>query len=85
MNTQSSQIQLKISLSEKLNNLLESKASRVGIPTTQFVKFLILKEVEDINYPCFEVSEEVEKNTKKALRQVSKAVDASEFFKTLEK
>ena len=44
MNTQ--QIQLKISLSDQLNDLLQSKAARLGIPVTQFVKHLIIKDVE---------------------------------------
>ena len=83
MNTQSSQIQLKISLSEQLNNLLESKAARLGVPVTQFVKHLILKEVENEGYPSFQASEQVERNTKKALEEYHKAVDASKFFQTL--
>ena len=83
MNVQSSQIQLKISLSEQLNDLLESKAARLGVPVTQLVKHLILKEVENEDYPMFQASEQVEKNTQEALRQISKAVDASDFFKTL--
>lgn len=83
MNILSSQIQLKISLSEQLNDLLESKAAKLGVPVTQFVKHLILKEVENENYPSFQASEQVEKNTKDALKQIEKAVDASTFFKTL--
>lgn len=83
MNIQSSQIQLKISLSEQLNDRLESKAARLGVPVTQFVKHLILKEVENEGYPTFIASEGVERNTKKALEEYDKAVDASAFFQTL--
>lgn len=83
MNTQSAQIQLKISLSEQLNDLLESKAERLGVPVTQLVKHLILKEVENEDYPLFQASEQVERNTKKALEEYDKAIDASKFFKTL--
>lgn len=83
MNIQSSQIQLKISLSEQLNDRLESKAARLGVPVTQFVKHLILKEVENEDYPSFQASEQVEKNTQEALKQIKKAVDASVFFQTL--
>lgn len=82
MNT-SSQVQLKISLSEQLNDLLRSKADRFGLPVTQFVKHLILKEVENEDYPVFQASEQVEKNTQEALKQVNRAVDASDFFQTL--
>ena len=83
MNIQGAQIQLKISLSEQLNHRLESKAARLGVPVTQFVKHLILKEVEFEDYPTYQASKQVEKNTKAALKQIDKAVDASAFFKTL--
>ncbi|MEX2007606.1 MAG: hypothetical protein WD992_02430 [Candidatus Levyibacteriota bacterium] len=83
MNIQPSQIQLKISLSEQLGDLLESKAARLGVPVTQFVKHLILKEVENEDYPIFQASEQVEKNTQEALKQMNKAIDASDFFRTL--
>ena len=83
MNTQSSQIQLKISLSEQLNDLLESKAARLGVPVTQLVKHLILREVENEDYPMFQASEQVERNTRKALEEYDKAIDASKFFQTL--
>lgn len=83
MNTQSSQIQLKISLSEQLNDLLESKAARLGVPVTQLVKHLILKEVENEEYPTFAASEQLERNTKKALEEYNKAVDSAIFFKNL--
>lgn len=42
-----SQVQLKISLSPQLNNLLKDRAARLGVPVTQFVKHLIVKEVDE--------------------------------------
>lgn len=83
MSTSSSQIQIKISLSDRLNDLLESKAARLGVPVTQLVKHLILKEVENEEYPTFQASDQVERNTKKALEEYEKAVDASKFFQKL--
>lgn len=88
MNT-SSQVQLKVSLSQQLNELLQSKAARFGLPVTQFVKHLIIKEVEDEQYPIFEMSERTEKKTRKALKeyQEGKAViveDLDRFFKDLQ-
>ena len=82
MNT-SSQVQLKISLSEQLSNLLQSKAARFGVPVTQFVKHLIIKEVEDEQYPTFQASEQLEKATREALEQIDKSVNASNFFQKL--
>ncbi|MFA6569808.1 MAG: hypothetical protein WCT77_01045 [Bacteroidota bacterium] len=77
------QIQLKISLSEQLSELLASKAARIGIPVTQLVKHLIIKEVEDIEYPTFQMSQSSEKRTQEAMQQMDKAVDATDFFKQL--
>lgn len=82
MNT-SSQVQLKISLSEQLNDLLQSKAARFGVPITQFVKHLIIKEVEDEQYPTYQASDQLEKTTQEALEQIDKAVDASDFLQKL--
>jgi len=84
MNTQ--QIQLKISLSDQLNDLLQSKASRLGIPVTQFVKHLIIKEVETEEYPTFKMSERTEKRANDAMEQIDKAVsvnDVAKFFEEL--
>lgn len=84
MNTQ--QIQLKISLSDQLNDLLQSKAARLGIPVTQFVKHLIIKDVETEEYPIFRMSERTEKKAEEAMEQIDKAVDVkdvAEFFKNL--
>lgn len=83
MNTQ--QVQLKISLSDQLNDLLQSKAQRLGIPVTQFVKHLIIKEVETEEYPTFPMSKRTELRARKALEDYKqgKAVDATDFFKKL--
>lgn len=85
MSTGISQIQLKVSLSEQLNELLQSKAARFGVPVTQFVKHLIMKEVEN-EIPTFTASDWLENKTKKAIRQMGKAVevkDIHQFFKNL--
>lgn len=86
MSIATSQIQLKISLSEQLSDLLQSKAARFGVPVTQFVKHLIMKEVEEEDFPTFEASEWLEKKTKKAMKQIDKATDVRNvhhFFKNL--
>ena len=77
------QIQLKISLSEQLSELLASKAARVGVPVTQLVKHLIIKEVEDLEYPTFQMSQATEKRTQEAMEHIDEAVDASDFFNQL--
>lgn len=84
MNTQ--QVQLKISLSDQLNDLLLSRATRLGIPVTQLVKHLIIKEVETEEYPVFKASKETEKAAQKALDELSDlkpVTDIHEYFKQL--
>ncbi len=83
MNTSNAQIQIKVSLSEQLNNLLERRADNVGVPVTQYVKYLILKEIESAQYPTFRASKQVEDNTAEALKHYDEAVDASDFFSQL--
>ncbi|OGH12054.1 MAG: hypothetical protein A2857_03595 [Candidatus Levybacteria bacterium RIFCSPHIGHO2_01_FULL_36_15] len=79
----SSPIQLKINLTEELQDLLESKASKFGVPLTQYVKHVLMKDVENEEYPVFRASEETERAAKEALDQINKAVTSRSFFKQL--
>ncbi len=76
--------QLKITLPEELQNLLQARASRLGVPLTQYVKHLIIKDVEDAEYPIYKASEETEMAASLALADLDKAVDAKDFFKQLQ-
>lgn len=76
-------IRLKINLSAQLQELLASKAGKFGVPLTQYVKHVLMKDVEDTEYPVFKASEETEKEAREALQQLDKAVDAKSFFKRL--
>ncbi len=80
------QVQLKVSLSEQLNDLLKAKAQRLGVPVTQLVKYILIKEVDTENYPTFTASHNLEKISEKALKEIDKSVkvgDVDEFFKRL--
>lgn len=76
-------IQLKINLTAQLQELLKSKAGKFGVPLTQYVKHVLMKDVQDLPYPVFKASEETEKAAKEALRELDKAVDAKTFFRQL--
>ena len=78
-------IQLKINLTEELQELLKSKASKFGIPLTQYVKHVLIKDVEGQEYPIFKASEETEREAQEALEHLDKAVDAKSFFQKLHK
>lgn len=83
------QTQIKINLPLALKEFLESKASRFGMPLAGYVKHLMLKDVEDMEYPIFELSNESEKALKTALKEEHKAAtitgkkELDEFFKNL--
>ena len=80
------QAQIKISLPLALKDFVDSKASRVGLPTATYIKHLILKEVEDMEYPVFKASDETIKKAKEALKNKDKSIlveDIDEFFKNL--
>jgi hypothetical protein len=75
--------QLKINLSEELQALLQAKAGRFGIPLTQYVKHILIKDVEDQGYPVFRASKSTEKEAELALGDLDKAVDSKDFFEKL--
>ncbi len=81
-----SQVQLKVSLSEQLNDLLRAKAQRLGVPITQLVKHIIIKEVETEQYPTYIASDRLEQISEKAMKEIDKAVeitDVDKFFSNL--
>ncbi|OGK38060.1 hypothetical protein A3F03_02470 [Candidatus Roizmanbacteria bacterium RIFCSPHIGHO2_12_FULL_41_11] len=83
---QTSQVQLKVSLSEQLSDLLKGRAQQLGVPVTQLVKYIIIKEVEKGVYPIFTASDQLEKISEKALKEIdqSKVVDDIDgFFQSL--
>ena len=77
-------IQLKVYLTPQLQALLKSKAGKLGVPLTQYVKHVLMKDVEHEEYPIFTASEATEKAAKQALEELDKAVDAKDFFKKLQ-
>lgn len=83
------QAQIKLNLPAELKDYIESKASKFGMPLAGYIKHLILKDVEDMDYPTFELSESSEKALKKALAEKDKAStvnnekELDDFFKNL--
>ncbi|NTU46032.1 hypothetical protein HGA88_00200 [Candidatus Roizmanbacteria bacterium] len=83
---QTPQIQLKLSLSSQLNHLLKEKSDALGVPVTQYVKYIIIKEIEKDQFPTYQASELLEKKTKKALQEMKKSVsvhNVDTFFESL--
>jgi predicted DNA-binding protein len=84
MITQQSQVKINLPLS--LKEFLESKASKFGMPIASYVKHLILKDVSDMEYPTFRMSDLAEKKAREAIADRKKAIkisDVAEYFKKL--
>lgn len=79
------QAQIKISVSDKLNELLKYKANRLGLPVTQLIKYIIIKDIEE-EAPVFTASSQLEKISEKAIKELNKSVivdDVDDFFQNL--
>lgn len=86
MNTAQAQIKMNISLTMK--EYLESKASKFGLPLAGYIKHLILKDIEDMDYPVYRASEETEKAYIKGMKEYNsgktvKVNDIDTFFEEL--
>ncbi|MDP3973970.1 MAG: hypothetical protein Q8P92_04005 [Candidatus Daviesbacteria bacterium] len=83
------QAQIKLNLPLALKDYLESKADKFGMPLAGYIKHLMLKDVEDMDYPTFELSDKSERALKKALKEKDKAItitskeELDKFFKNL--
>jgi len=86
MNTTQAQIKVNIPLTMK--DFLESKASKFGMPIAGYIKHLILKDIEDMDYPTYQASEKTEEAYKKAVTEYDtgktiKVKDVDAFFDEL--
>lgn len=80
------QAQIKLNLPVSLKEYLESKASKFGTPLAAYIRHLILKDIEDMDYPTYEASDKTIKAHKKALKEENKAIevkDVDKFFDNL--
>ncbi|MBI5122809.1 hypothetical protein HZA75_03030 [Candidatus Roizmanbacteria bacterium] len=82
------QAQIKINIPKNMKFYLESKANKFGMPIAGYIKHLILKDIEDMDYPIFQASEETEKDYKKAITEALeektiKVTNVNSFFEEL--
>lgn len=79
-------VQVKLNLPLALKEYLESKAMKFDLPIAVYIKHLILKDVSDMDYPTFRISESSEVKAKNALKGKNKAQkisDIASYFKNL--
>lgn len=81
------QTQIKINLSEKMKKRLQARARDLGVPTSFYVKHLILKD-SDEDLPVFEASKATEDAYWRSIREEAegklvKVDDIDRFFDEL--
>ena len=80
------QSQIKINLPLALKEFLESRANRFDMPIASYVRHLILKDVSEIDFPSFKISNSSEEKAKKALSEKKRSVkvtNVKDYFKNL--
>lgn len=75
------QAQIKVNLPIQLKGYLEIKAGKFGMPMAGYIKYLILKDITEQEYPVYSVSKKTEKAYKQAQREEKKGklVSLDEF------
>lgn len=68
------QAQLKLNLPMPMKVYVEKKASKFGMTIAAYIKHLIVKDIEEKEYPIYKASERVERAYEKAMKDKSKAV-----------
>lgn len=68
------QVQIKLNLPFALKSFLESKANKYDMPIAAYLKHLILKDVADMEYPTYQISDTSERKARKAILDRPKAI-----------
>jgi predicted DNA-binding protein len=82
------QTQIKVNIPINMKDYLDSKASKFGMPVAGYIKHLILKDIENMDYPTYQASVETEKAYKNAIKEheseeTIKVKDIDGFFEKL--
>jgi hypothetical protein len=59
--------QIKVTLPNPLLEYLASKAGKFGLTLSAYVKYLIVNDVKDMDYPTYQMGEKTEKVVLKAI------------------
>ena len=81
-----SSIQLKVTISDRLQALLKNQAEDLGLSMATYVKNLIIEDVKKNDFPSKMASQEIEKSYKLAIKnkKLAKKIDnLDEFFTNL--
>jgi hypothetical protein len=82
MNT--GQIQVRLTLTDQLYTFLQARAARLGLPVTQVVKHMIVKEAEKEEFPTFPASSMAEQKFEHAQANLGDFVKVEDVKKYLD-
>lgn len=82
------QAQIKLNLPLPLKERAESQASKFGVPLATYLKHLIMKDTENMDYPIFQASARTERLACQAMKEFKEGKtipvdDVDKFFKEL--
>jgi len=81
-----STIQLKVTISDRLQALLKNQAEQIGLSMAAYVKNLIIEDVKKNDWPSHRASEAIEKSYSRAIKNkktATKVNDLNDFFNNL--
>ncbi|MBU0576084.1 hypothetical protein KJ707_00545 [Patescibacteria group bacterium] len=86
MQTQTTQI--RVTLPVQLRGYLQTKANKFGLGLSAYIKNLIINDVQDVDYPVFEMSDQAISDFEEAKKaehagSLVKIDNVSNFFKNL--
>jgi predicted DNA-binding protein len=86
--TMSTQVQIKVTIPQELKEFLDTKAMRLGLPVASYVRHIIIRDVEDIEYPIYQASKATERAYKQAFKEYKagktvKVKNLNKFFDEL--
>ena len=80
--------QIRVTLPNELNGYLRTKASKFGLSLSAYIKNLIINDVQDVEYPIYEMSSQSIADLKESMEaekngNLIKVSNVSNFFKNL--
>ena len=81
-----STIQLKVTISDRLQALLKNQAEQIGLSMAAYVKNLIIEDIKKNDWPTHIANKEVERSYARAIKNKKTAIkvnDLNDFFNNL--
>lgn len=61
--------QIKVTVPKRMREFLDTKASNLGLATSVYIKHLIIKDIEDLDFPEYQASDITEQSIEEAIKE----------------